>query len=102
VAADGAQGLVADLRWMGTPDVPRLAGPMVSWEDDPWARGGYAVFGPHFDPRLRPMLGASHGRVIFAGEHTSQRWQGFMNGAVESGLRAARDVEHLINLDRAG
>jgi monoamine oxidase len=101
-ATDGAQGLSADLRWMGTPDAPRLAAPAVSWEDDPWARGGYAVFGPDFDPQLRPILGASHRRVIFAGEHTSQRWQGFMNGAVESGLRAARDVEQLIHLDRAG
>jgi monoamine oxidase len=102
VAADGAAGVMTDLRWLGTPDPPRLAAPAVSWEQDPWARGGYAVFGPGFDPRLRPMLGASHGRVIFAGEHTSERWQGFMNGAVESGLRAARDVEALVNLDRAG
>jgi monoamine oxidase len=102
VTADGAQGLAADLRWMGTPEVPRLAAPAVSWEDDPWSGGGYAVFGPGFDPRLRPMLAASHGRVIFAGEHTSERWQGFMNGAVESGLRAARDVEALVSLDRAG
>jgi monoamine oxidase len=102
VAADGAQGLMADLRWMGTPDRPRLAAPAVSWEHDPWSRGGYAVFGPRFDPRLRPMLGASHGRVLFAGEHTSERWQGFMNGAVETGLRAARDVEHLVDLDRTG
>ena len=30
---------------------------------------------------------------MFAGEHTSVRWQGYMNGAVESGQRAARDVE---------
>jgi monoamine oxidase len=102
VAADGAPGLMADLRWMGTPDPPYLAAPAVSWEHDPWSRGGYAVFGPGFDPRLRPVLGASHGRVIFAGEHTSERWQGFMNGAVESGLRAARDVEALVDLDRAG
>ena len=101
VTSDGVQGLAADLRWMGTPEVPRLAAPAVSWEDDPWSRGGYAVFGPGFDPRLRPMLGTSHGRIVFAGEHTSERWQGFMNGAVESGLRAARDVEQLIDLDRA-
>ena len=30
------------------------------------------------------------GRVLFAGEHTSERWQGYMNGAIESGKRAAR------------
>ena len=32
------------------------------------------------------------GRIVFAGEHTSLRWQGYMNGAVESGHRAAHDV----------
>jgi monoamine oxidase len=30
--------------------------------------------------------------VLFAGEHTSLRWQGYMNGAVESGLRAAAEA----------
>jgi monoamine oxidase len=30
--------------------------------------------------------------MVFAGEHTSERWQGYMNGAVESGLRAAREL----------
>jgi monoamine oxidase len=102
VTADGTPGLMADLRWMGRADsAATMVAPPVSWEDDPWARGGYAVFGPDFDPRLRAILGASHGRVIFAGEHTSERWQGFMNGAVESGLRAAQEVEQLIDLDRA-
>jgi len=28
-----------------------------------------------------------------AGEHTSANWQGYMNGAVESGQRAAREIE---------
>jgi monoamine oxidase len=67
----------------------------VTWEDERWSRGGYAVFGPAFDPYLRGALSASHGRLVFAGEHTSRKWQGFMNGAVESGLRAAREIESL-------
>jgi monoamine oxidase len=64
----------------------------VSWEDDPLSRGGYAVFTTAFPPSARPWLGRAFGRVIFAGEHTSRRWQGYMNGAVESGQSAARDV----------
>jgi len=31
-------------------------------------------------------------RTHFAGEHTSIKWQGYMNGAVESGLRAAEEI----------
>jgi monoamine oxidase len=62
------------------------------WEQDPWARGGYAFFDPAFDPSLRAWLARPFGRVFFAGEHTSVKWQGYMNGAVESGRRAAAEV----------
>ena len=68
------------------------------WERDPWARGGYAVFGPRFEPRWRDTLAQNHGRILFAGEHTSRRWQGFMNGAIESGMDAARTLEQLHRL----
>jgi monoamine oxidase len=64
----------------------------VIWEDDPHARGGYAFFDPAFDPDLRAWLARPAGRIFFAGEHTSIRWQGYMNGAVESGRRAAAEV----------
>jgi monoamine oxidase len=40
----------------------------------------------------RSLLARRTGRVVFAGEHTSERWQGYMNGAVESGQRAAREL----------
>ncbi|PYR73766.1 MAG: hypothetical protein DMF87_24910 [Acidobacteria bacterium] len=62
------------------------------WTSDPWARGGYAFTDPCFDPAWRPLLGRRAGRIFFAGEHTSERWQGYMNGAVESGQRAAREL----------
>jgi monoamine oxidase len=77
----------------------RAVGAIVSWERERWSGGGYAVFGPAFDPRDRRLLSAAHGRVLFAGEHTSDRWQGFMNGAVESGQAAARAVIALTRLD---
>jgi monoamine oxidase len=64
-----------------------------TWEDDPFARGGYAYFDPGFDPCWRAQLGRRAGRIVFGGEHTSQRWQGYMNGAVESGLRAAEEIK---------
>lgn len=39
-----------------------------------------------------PLLALPWKRVFFADEHTSRTWQGYMNGAVESGLRAAEEV----------
>ena len=61
-------------------------------EKDPWVGGGYAYFDPSFDALWRAWLARPHGRVLFAGEHTSIEFQGYMNGAVETGLRAAREL----------
>jgi monoamine oxidase len=90
----GPEALVHALRWLGTP-APLVAMWHTSWEDDPLAQGGYAVFSPDFDPRLRDWLRRPAGRLTFAGEHTSLKWEGFMNGAVESGRRAAAEVAAL-------
>ena len=94
VRSEGVDGVVRRLSWLGQP-APARVWRMVVWEDDPWAGGGYAYFDPGFDPRLRDWLARPAGRVVFAGEHTSIRWQGYMNGAVESGQRAAREVAAL-------
>jgi monoamine oxidase len=92
VAKDGPQGLVEALAWLGSKNAELIASRQVIWEDDPHARGGYAFFDPAFDPDLRAWLARPAGRIFFAGEHTSIRWQGYMNGAVESGRRAAAEV----------
>jgi monoamine oxidase len=92
VAKHGAHGLIEALDWLGSKDSELLASRQIVWEQDPYARGGYAFFDPGFDPALRAWLSRPAGRLFFAGEHTSVRWQGYMNGAVESGRRAAAEV----------
>lgn len=92
VAQDGVKGLLPSLEWLKPGSAALLHSHVVTWEDDPWAQGGYAYFDPAFDPVSRPWLARPHGRILFAGEHTSIKWQGYMNGAVESGLRAAAEV----------
>jgi monoamine oxidase len=94
LAADGAAGVARAVRWLGSPG--RVLGSrVITWEHDPWALGGYAYFDPAFKPLWREALARPHGRVVFAGEHTSIRWQGYMNGAVESGQRAAAEIQML-------
>lgn len=92
VAKHGPRGLVDALDWLGARDAELLTSRQIVWEQDPFARGGYAYFDPSFDPALRPWLARPAGRLFFAGEHTSFKWQGYMNGAVESGRRAAAEV----------
>lgn len=91
-AADA--GVVARIGWLGKPSTV-LASRTIVWEDDPWARGGYAYFDPGFDPLWRAWLARPAGRIVFAGEHTSIRSQGYMNGAIETGLRAAAEIAAL-------
>jgi monoamine oxidase len=92
LAQEGVAGLVCALNWLKPGDAELLRHHHVTWEHDPWSHGGYSFFDPSFDPAWRPWLARPHGRLLFAGEHTSIKWQGYMNGAVESGLRAAAEV----------
>jgi monoamine oxidase len=64
----------------------------------PWQRtpigGAYALYRPGQWFGIRKLLGQSHGRVHFAGEHLAD-WQGFMEGAVETGQSAAKTIARL-------
>jgi monoamine oxidase len=62
------------------------------WQEDPWAGGTYAYFRPGEITSVRTIIAKPEGRIHFAGEHTAG-WQGYMNGAVESGHRVAAEVE---------
>jgi monoamine oxidase len=92
VAKEGPRGLVQALDWLGSRRADLIASRQITWETDPYARGGYAYFDPAFAPDLRSWLSRPAGRLFFAGEHTAIRWQGYMNGAVESGQRAAAEI----------
>jgi monoamine oxidase len=63
-----------------------------SWVDDPWVHGSYAGFLPGQYTRYWGYLGRGEGGIHFAGEHTSTFAQGYLEGGVESGDRAAREV----------
>jgi monoamine oxidase len=66
-------------------------GTSVVWEHEPFARGAYAYFAPGQMAALGPHLHTVEGRVHFAGCHTSA-WPGWMQGALDSGRRAAKEV----------
>ena len=62
------------------------------WTRDPWTKGSYAAFLPGQYTTLWGYTARPEGRVHFAGEHTSTYSQGYLNGGVESGQRAAIEV----------
>jgi monoamine oxidase len=73
-----------------------LEGRTVVWEREPYARGAYARFDVGYDPALRALLSRPLGRIAFAGEHTSRDAQGYVEGALASGERAAADARRAI------
>ncbi len=63
------------------------------WEKDPWARGCYGAF---FPPGLLVKHGAllrePVGPIHWAGTETATVWSGYIDGALSSGERAAREL----------
>jgi monoamine oxidase len=68
------------------------------WTADQWTRGCYGAHFPpgtwtQFGPALRRPMGLLH----WAGTETATRWSGYMDGAVQSGQRAAHEVLTTLN-----
>lgn len=63
----------------------------VDWKYDPWSGGGFSWYGRGEVARWLPAVSREHGRIHFAGEHTSVL-NATMEGALASGVRAAREV----------
>ncbi len=68
-----------------------VAGVSHSWRRDPWSRAAWAAPTPEQDTQLGTALARPEGPIHFAGEHVSGA-RGWMNGAIESGLRAASEI----------
>jgi len=61
------------------------------WGNDEYSFGAYALYGAGQWFRVRPILARSHIHTHFAGEHIAD-WQGFMEGAINTGEDAAGRV----------
>lgn len=63
----------------------------VAWPNEPYTRGSYMALAPGQVTAYWHTLFEPAGRLFFAGEHATAI-QGFMEGAVESGQRAAATI----------
>ena len=75
----------------------------TGWGKDPFARGAYVNFAPGQLTRFGGLLWveeddgaasqqARSGPVLLAGEHLSDAWPGYMNGAAQTGRLAAQAI----------
>ncbi|MCE9560044.1 MAG: FAD-dependent oxidoreductase [Armatimonadetes bacterium] len=68
-----------------------VGGRTHDWIGDPWAGGGFPYSPPGFVLNGLEYLNSKVGPIHFAGDHAAS-WIGFIEGAIESGQRAAREV----------
>ena len=74
------------------PDVQIQAAAGYDWYADPYARSAWPGFRPGELTQHYRDLSHSEQNVFFAGTLSATGWACFIDGAVESGVRAARDV----------
>lgn len=63
------------------------------WHNDPWVKGSYAYYATGQFTKFGGIEGKTQRNIFFAGEHTAAyESHGLMNGAIESGNRAANEI----------
>ena len=62
------------------------------WPGYRWTKGSYSYWKVGQYQRFAGIEGGRQGNCHFAGEHTSIDFQGYLNGAVETGQRAAAEI----------
>lgn len=86
-------------RYFGRRALGPLAYAETDWGAEIYSRGGYAgVPVPGMILDHGPALTEPVGRIYWAGAETASEWNGYMDGAVESGERAAHEVLSALGL----
>ena len=64
-----------------------------SWMEENWSRGAWASPSEEENELYSSHIGKTEGRIYFAGEHTTE-YHGWMQGALQSGIRAAEGIHY--------
>ena len=64
----------------------------VNWIEFPYVKASYSCYKPGQWTTIAGLEMEAVGNFYFAGEHCSELFQGFMNGAAETGRRVAEEL----------
>jgi monoamine oxidase len=64
----------------------------MDWPNDPWTQSGYSFPAPGQVTTVGPIMHKGLGHLHFAGEHTSYKFVGYMEGALNSGAALAQRI----------
>ncbi|XVF79652.1 hypothetical protein PTKIN_Ptkin15bG0006100 [Pterospermum kingtungense] len=81
------------LRNMFGPDIPNATDILVPrWWSNRFQRGSYSNYPMISNNRVLNDIKAPVGRIFFAGEHTSERFNGYVHGAHLSGIETSKAI----------
>ena len=78
------------------PDAEVVATDAHDWNADEFSQGTWMAYRPGQVMRFATALQEPEGRVTFAGSDLASGWAGWIDGAIESGSRAAREVDLIL------
>ncbi|HEY0939883.1 MAG TPA: FAD-dependent oxidoreductase [Steroidobacter sp.] len=67
------------------------------WNVDPYSQGTWCMYRPMFFSKYLRELQRPEGGLYFAGSDIANGWRGFIDGAIESGMSAARQIHSALN-----
>ncbi|KAL4875679.1 amine oxidase [Aspergillus karnatakaensis] len=94
-----SQHVIGQFKKNVNPNVTVEAYATHDWENDPYAKGVWACWGPNSASRYLEELQQRHGRIVFANADWADGWRGFVDGAIEQGQVAVREVVKLLKGD---
>ncbi|XPP26152.1 MAG: flavin monoamine oxidase family protein [Leucobacter sp.] len=69
------------------------------WVADEYSGETWPMHAPGYLSTALPEFQRPHGRMLFAGSDYADGWGGFIDGAIQSGLRAANEAERLVGTE---
>ena len=79
------------------PDAEVLAIDSHDWNSDPYSNGSWMAYRPGWLTRYVDAMREPEGRIVFAGSDIALGFSaGWIDGAIQSGIAAAAEVEHVL------
>jgi lysyl oxidase-like protein 2/3/4 len=93
--AEAMKAAFAQMRPDGAENLTSYA--YHDWANDPYARGTWCCFEAGYATKYLKELQSQHGkRVIMASSDWAEGWRGCIDGAIEQGILAAREVKRVL------
>ena len=80
------------------PKAEIVAATGYQWSQDPYAKGTWCFYRPMQVTRGLQGMQADEGALFFATSDIANGWRGFVDGAIETGLTAARHARAYLNV----